>query len=63
MDEKDLLESFRDPESTNEELALQLLSQYPHPEQVRDCWVGCNTDYYQYSLLQGASTSVAVEEK
>ena len=58
MDEKALLECFRDPESTtNEELALQLLSQYPHPKQLRkikDCWVGYNTDNYQFSLLHYA---------
>ena len=58
MDAKALLECFRDSESTtSEELALQLLSQYPHPEQLReikDCWVGYNTDNCQFSLLHYA---------
>ena len=59
MDEKALLECFRDPGSTttDEEQALQLLSQYPHPKQVReikDYWVGYEKDNYQCSLLHYA---------
>ena len=59
MDEKALLECFRDSQSTttDEKQVLQQLSQYPHPEQVReieDCWVGYNTDNYQFSLLHYA---------
>ena len=59
MDAKTLLECFRDSQSTttDEKQALQQLSQYPHPEQLReikDFWVGNNTDNYQFSLLHYA---------
>ena len=59
MDEKALLECFRDPGSTttDEKQVLQQLSQYPHPEQLReikDCWVGYNTDNCHFSLLHYA---------
>ena len=59
MNEKALLECFRDSQSTttDEKQVLQQLSQYPHPKQLReikDCWVGNNTDTYQFSLLHYA---------
>ena len=59
VDEETLLECFRDPESTttDEERALRLLSQHPHPEQVReirDQEVERYSDDYQSSLLHYA---------
>ena len=57
VDQETLLKCFRDPESTDEERALRLLSRHPHPEQVReirDQEVSFLSDHYQSSLLHYA---------